>query len=474
MGNEIEQAFINELVADLWLHGRLQYRLKAHQRVLYNNVTQSQGLKYIINCCRRFGKSFILSLIAIEFALSHNDSHIRFAAPSQKQLTEIIQPIFGVITKDAPEKAKPVWNSKYSYYHIPLTDSYIHAAGCNEGGMENLRGHLSNLNIVDEAGSIINLEYLIKDILLPQTLTTGGRTLIASTPPKTPDHYFKTLCDEAYLNNSYTKFTIDDNTSLSSDLVELYAKESGGRESTTWKREYLCEFVVDENLVIIPEWNRSYIVERERDEYYQFYQVYESMDIGGRDKTVILYGYYDFKRAKLVIEHESVFSGQRTTTKSISEAIKYIESEHYDKKLIHRYADNNNVIMLQDLSIQFNISFEPTDKTYLRGDDIFDGSMVNETRLFIGAGKLEVNPRCRELIGNLDSGIWTANRKQFERSEVYGHYDALAALIYLIRNVDTQTNPIPGWYGKENIHMYHGLERLNSNSKENNYRKVFI
>ena len=185
----IEQ-IASQMITECWLVGDLQYKLKPHQEVLYSNVVNSQGLKYIINCCRRFGKSFVLSLIAIEFALSHNGAHIRFAAPSQKQLTEIIQPIFGVISKDAPPDIKPVWNSKYSYYHIPKTDAYIHAAGCNEGGMENLRGHLSDLNIVDEAGSITNLEYLIKDILLPQTLTTGGRTLIASTPkpqnPKTP------------------------------------------------------------------------------------------------------------------------------------------------------------------------------------------------------------------------------------------------------------------------------------------------
>ena len=468
----IEQ-IASQMITECWLVGDLQYKLKPHQEVLYSNVVNSQGLKYIINCCRRFGKSFVLSLIAIEFALSHNGAHIRFAAPSQKQLTEIIQPIFGVISKDAPPDIKPVWNSKYSYYHIPKTDAYIHAAGCNEGGMENLRGHLSDLNIVDEAGSITNLEYLIKDILLPQTLTTGGRTLIASTPPKTPDHYYKTLCDEALQNDSYTKFTIDDNTSLSKELIQLYTKESGGVTSTTWKREYLCEFVVDENLVIIPEWNRSFIKEVERDDYYQFYQVYESMDIGGRDKTVILYGYYDFKRAKLVIEHESVFSGQLTTTKFISESINFIEKEFYPNKKPSRYADNNNVIMLQDLSVQHNIYFEPTDKTYLRGDDIFDGSMVNETRLFIGAGKLEVNPRCKELIGNLDSGIWTANRKQFERSDVYGHYDALAALIYLIRNVDTQYNPIPTLYDIENPHDYHGLNRLNETQREAQLRKVF-
>jgi hypothetical protein len=30
---------------------------------------------------------------------------------------------------------------------------------------------------------------------------------------------------------------------------------------------------------------------------------------------------------------------------------------------------------------------------------------------------------------------------------VYGHYDHLAALVYLVRNLDQNTNPIPNNYG---------------------------
>lgn len=468
----IAEQIYNDIVDEFWTIGELDYKLKPHQEILYSNIKNQNGLKYVVNCCRRFGKSFVLTLIAIEYALQNPNSHVRFAAPSQKQLKEIIQPIFDKIIKDCPIELKPSWKVMDSCYQFK-NGSYIHIAGCNEGGMENLRGHESHLNIIDEAGSIVQLEYLIKDILLPQTLTTGGKTCIASTPAKTPDHYFRTLCEEAKLNNAYTKFTIDDNSSLTPELVDLYAKESGGRNSTTWKREYLCEFVVDENLVIIPEWNSRFIVDNERDGLYKFYQVYESMDIGGRDKTVILYAYYDFKKSKLIVENESVFSGQQTTTKLIAEAIRDVEQRFYPDKKIRRYADNNNVLMLQDLAIDYKITFNPTDKTYLRGDDILDGSMVNETRLFIGAGRLEVNPRCQELIGNLESGIWDSNRRKFERSENFGHYDALAALIYLIKNIDTVTNPIPPLYNIDNPSNWHGLDRLQDKTRINNLKKVF-
>ncbi len=47
------------------------------------------------------------------------------------------------------------------------------------------------------------------------------------------------------------------------------------------------------------------------------------------------------------------------------------------------------------------------------------------------------------------------NKKELARSKVYGHFDALMALVYLVRNIDTQTNPIPKYYGKR--YDVHGI-----------------
>jgi hypothetical protein len=40
---------------------------------------------------------------------------------------------------------------------------------------------------------------------------------------------------------------------------------------------------------------------------------------------------------------------------------------------------------------------------------------------------------------------WNPNkhRADIQRSQSYGHGDALMALVYMIRNIDTSTNPIP-------------------------------
>lgn len=73
--------------------------------------------------------------------------------------------------------------------------------------------------------------------------------------------------------------------------------------------------------------------------------------------------------------------------------------------------------------------------------------MVNEVRIWVAAGRVKIHPRCKQLIGCLRYGIWDNKRTQFARSGAYGHFDALAALVYLIRNIDINSNPVPAHYG---------------------------
>jgi hypothetical protein len=43
--------------------------------------------------------------------------------------------------------------------------------------------------------------------------------------------------------------------------------------------------------------------------------------------------------------------------------------------------------------------------------------------------------------------VWNDKRTAFEHSKNFGHFDALAALMYLVRNIDRTYNPIPATFG---------------------------
>ena len=410
---------------------------------MYDRETGSSSLFWVDNCSRRLGKSYRLIIRAIEVALRQPESQIRYAAPTQKALKKIVRPLFGKICKDAPPDCRPIFNQQEGSYMFP-NKSEIHIAGVNNGHGEDLRGTEAHLAIVDEAGFIDDLEYLVGDILMPQLLTTNGKMILSSTPSRTPAHPFRKYCMRAMKENCYSEYDIYQ-AGYPPEVIERFRKESGGENSTTWKREYLCQFVVDESYAIIPEWRPEYEKAIPRDDYFQFYHLYEFMDMGVKDKTVVIFAYYDFLNARLVIEGEVVMHGPQMTTEKLAAAIKQKELQLWGgRKVYRRIADNNNPLMLLDLGSLHGMHFMPTQKDGKTERTTILEAMVNELRIQVGSGRVVVNPSCTETIGCLKFGIWDEHRTTFERVEEFGHFDALAALIYGNRNIDRNTNPIPG------------------------------
>lgn len=385
---------------------------------------------------------------------------MRFAAPTGKALKKITMPIFKMLLVDCPEKIKPVYKVQEQVWVFP-NGSEIHMAGTDNGNAESLRGTASDLNFIDEAGFASDLDYVLKDILMPQTITTGGKTLLGSTPPRTPAHDFTEIARECEVEGFFTKLTIHDNASIDEITKERYCKEAGGPLSTTWRREYLCEDVIDEDLAIIPEWKDDFIREIPRDQFYGYYHKYVGMDLGRVDNTELVFGTYLFKPATLYIEDELCMGGASWTTITLKEAIFKKEAELWaDQKPFRRISDNNNPHLITDLSSLHNCYFMETDKESLE-------AMVNEVRLMVGEGRLIIHPRCVRTIGCLKYGIWDERRKMFERSKAFGHFDALAALIYLVRNLAKNSNPVPVTHNHENHKSWLGNVKNQMNSTTN-------
>ena len=90
-----------------------------------------------------------------------------------------------------------------------------------------------------------DLQYIVKSILTPQTLTVKGTTILASTPSVTPDHDYYYIYRECLEDDCVSEFTIYDNKSIDEETLKIYMKEAGGEDSTTFKREYLVKFITD-------------------------------------------------------------------------------------------------------------------------------------------------------------------------------------------------------------------------------------
>jgi hypothetical protein len=448
----------------LWKRGELSWKLHEAQTKLEAIYQGIKGQLFVGNCSRQWGKSYWAVKKAIETAIRNPRAQIRYGAAFQSDLVDFIIPAFEIILEDSPASVR---GSKVGHYYIFPNGSRIKLVGLDKNP-NGLRGNTLDLIVIDECGFVTNLDYIYKSVIIPATLHRPNcKIIMISTPPSTPAHSFVDYCQKAEAEGSYVKLDIYTNPRITVDDIERMAQEMGGKESTTFRRECLCEFVTDSDLQIIPEWNDKYVQDLPRDEFYVYYHKYVGMDLGVKDLTAAIFGYYDFKKAALVLEDEFEMNGPsmnsallvgeiRKKEKGLWNNVEEPKDFNNNPVPFRRVSDNNWPILIQDLSSIHSLPFIETNKDNLE-------AMINEVRLMVQAGQVIVNPRCKKLIGCLRYGVWDSKKKAFARSNVYGHFDHLAALVYLIRNLSKTTNPIPAGHGHVNHKSWMG--HINEQSK---------
>lgn len=431
---------------ELYRRGNLLHLLHAGQVKIRERIWRAKRQVQPILCARGFGKTFLGAEEATALSIEKR-ARVKIGTEFQTDLEEFIIPNFEAVLQDCPRSYRPRWKSSGSKYVFPKNGSEIKLIGLDRKP-NGLRGtHKTDLIILEEAGFISKLEQIYYSVIVPTTMHRPDcRILLPTTPPEALDHFFWTLWDMARLEADLPVFTIDDNPLLKTDDIRRIETDMGGRETTAFKREYLCQRIPDATRQLTPEFSMDrHVEDYVRPAYFPHLYKAVTLDSGVRDHTVQLFGVYDFPTATLHIEAEDVLTGNAVITDTIYENAVRIETDlEYAADKTLRYADNNNLILIQDLNRLGTKDgsgrhWSPTAK-----DSVEAG--VNMVRLWLKQGRIKINKRCRMLIGTLETALWNKNRTDFDRSKVFGHADALATLIYKIRNLNTQTNPIPATF----------------------------
>lgn len=436
-----------KLLRVLWGSGRLEWLLDECQQNILAEMEAGRAtnyLKWLLNCSRRLGKTYMLRVKADMVARQNPGGQVRWGAPTKLQIRSILAPIETKIYETCPPDLMPKWNSQDGCWTYP-NNAKLWIAGCDSrADIDRLRGPEALWWCLDEGGSIADLDYAANSVLQPQTLTTGGWGVIASTPPESVDHPFRSMAMKAKERGHYTHRTIYDNKRITPETIQIYMAESGGPDSTEWRREYLAEFVTDDRRAIVPEWRThgaACIGEHPRPAYFD---AYVGMDLGYNDLTVVLFGYWDFIRATLVIEDELVLRNMRTEsgesgTAALAAAVHHKLAELYPGMKPTMVSDND-LIVINDLASQHGLYFTPAEKHNREEQG------VNVVRMMVQREELRVHPRCSTLISHLEGGIWNKQRSDFDRpSDRSHHYDAIPALCYMVRRLNRRKNPYPEW-----------------------------
>jgi hypothetical protein len=456
----------SQAIARLWHMGILHWKLEPVQKDLYDAFMGAKSKTVVWACSRRLGKSYALSCIAIEKCLQKPNTIIKFIAPTQKHVKNIIRPLFKQIFNDCPREIRPEFRTADNLFRFN-NGSEIQLAGTDSGHAEGLRGGSADLCIVDEAGFCDDLKYIVSSILIPTTTTTRGKIILSSTPPKHFTHEFVDYIQSAKESGNYVIKTIYDGigTRLPLDEIEKIKEELGGEDSPDFRREYLCELIRDDASTVVPEFTseiqKEIVKEWPRPPHYD---IYVAGDIGFRDFTVFLFAYYDFKMGKIIIEDELVMNGKVMTTDALAEAIKKKERECFtnpiskeQQKPYLRVCDNN-LILINDLQALHGLTILPTAK-----DDSV--AALNNMKILLKQGRIIINPRCKTLINHLEFATWNKNQSSFSRFEGH-HYDAVDAIKYLCRSVQQNKNPYPAnWGNGSGDTWWSGMSAISSSNK---------
>ena len=441
----------------LWKEGVLDWKLTPPQKEIKKGILGDINKINVVLCARRLGKTYLMCTMAIEVCLQTPNAIVKYAFPKQNMAKRMLVPVMRKILDDCPKSLKPEYMVAEKCYRFP-NGSEIQISGCDNGNIENLRGGDANLCIVDEAGFCQDLSYGIRSVLGPTTKTTKGRIIMVSTPSRSANHEFITDWVLPYQAESRIKvFTIYDNPQFNQEAIkEALSEYPEGDKDPSFRREYLCEIQRDNQKCILPSFNpenEKYIIS---DSYERpvYFTPYVGMDIGGSDLTAIVFGYYDYINATLVIEDEYVTDGS-TNTKIVADKIKEIEAKLWtnpiDQTVVTpflRVSDNNNHIFLTDLQNLHGLTFTKSKKDKRE-------AAINALDVDLSQHKIVIHPRCEHLVYHMKFAEWNESKTKFKRLKDSpsgkirgGHADCLAAVLYLHRSIVKSYNPYPSGFGQ--------------------------
>lgn len=457
----------------LWSRGVLRHKLHALQQKIYDQFYTGEDYITTMLLARRSGKTYLMCVLAIETCLRQKNAIVLYVCQTKEMVKQIVRQNIEPIIEDCPEHLKPEWKEADKCYQFK-NGSILRIAGSDSGHYDRLRGGKSDLWIVDEAGFCKELKTIVRSVLSPTTATTKGRGILASTPnPAKPDHEFITdFVEPAEAKGKLFKYTLFDNPLIDEKKrQEIIDEYPGGVNNPQFQAEYMCKIDRNSASIVIPEFDAMAEKEIIIDSYVRpkICDKYVSMDIGGKDFTVVLFGYYDFMQGIVVVEDEVVMKS-RQNSMELAKKIKDKMFELWEDRAPYlMFADNNNQILLNDLFIQHNLRFIATKK------DNKEAS-INTLRVKIQNRKILISSKCKTLQYHVKNATWSksqtiGNYKKFGYGADGSHFDALDALLYLIRNISYGKNPFPPGYGDlvgENVHVH-----KNTNEKRDKLVKIF-
>ena len=429
------EAILQETSAILWERGILKWKLWPQQLPIYNTVRKlpRNVQSVVFLCARQFGKSVLVVTLALEDCLQNPNIIVMIIGPSIKQTRAIVRPRLKLITRDIPPGLIRGVKTEDTWYFSNGSELKLGGFDTNSAAQ---RGKTIFKIYLEETGDSNGDDYIdfIRSDLSPAlTHSAHAQIIHASTLPKIPDHPFVTeTLPEAEMAGALFKFTIRDNAKLTQEKYDQCVKLCGGENTTAFRREYLCEQVRDESIILAPEFDEmAHVKGCVIPDYTSFWTSGDTGII--RDLNVFHLWCYDFKRAKKMVLDERWFRPDVGSAEIVAQVLAMEAG-----RITARYIDTDTRLRL-DLAGQHKFASMLPAKAELE-------ATVNLVRVELQTGNVEIDPKCKLLITTLRSGTFNNMRTDLARTTTLGHMDAFMSFAYGLRHANTG-NPYPPYNG---------------------------
>lgn len=461
--------------------GSLRHLLNHKQREFYDAYHANKHKDLGLYTSRKCGKTFVIVCIYMEHCYLYPNQIMKIVLSTLKMAKDVIYPIYNELRGILPKGCLPKLIKSETAFEFN-NKSRLLLGGGHPDNIENSRGPLAHGIALDEIASWDgDVSYALNSILFPQLTTTKGRVIYATTPPANMDcHYLNEIHPKLLKTNSIVTFNIYENPLLDKEDIRLIIERSGGVDSPSFKREYLCELIPRNDLRLTPNFYKhlhTFPVDNPPPNYADFgdgklpvfYTTFVTGDVGAKDWTVLLAGYYDHVKNKLVILDEWV-DGQDGHEKGNARHLvekanefKYdllrpymFDSMDYKE---HHVSVDMFAMLKSQLELEYNFSFFMPLKRKVEDSILYLCSCLESE-------KIVISEKCKNLIWELQNAQWKDNdgRLTIERMINLSHADLIMSLIYMLRLVNWGQIP-----GAKNHEMY---KKMKKPLHEHLYRKT--
>lgn len=401
--------------------------------------TPCKGIKTCVTS-RQFGKT----TVSVGFGLAHcitNKRHfVRYSAPSQKDVIDIVVPVIEMFIELMPDDIKP---KKRGYTWTFPNGSKFDLRGIAKRQLN--RGVPTHLWIMDEAAFMQDIESYIEQKIVPMFTTTQGELIIISTPSESPNHPFtatyiaKAIQDGSLYVATWRENPLNTKEHMDTTVMNVYRKPAypDGYSNPNFLREYECNWwIANSEHRVVEEYDGN-----EDNNWFQNYpglpklfRPWVGIDPGFTDHAAVVFGVWDWTVGTLIILDEW-FSTESSTQKivdAIREGEERLGFNMMPKELRTIRVCDTDARLIADLNVEYNLLVEGVMKAGMS-----KLGMIAKLRNAIEQKMIRVHPRCKNLRLQLELGTWDSFKKaDYSRQVGMGHLDLLDALKYLSMTVD--------------------------------------